>query len=255
MTDITHGFRDIDSQANPDHFASYLGDLSDRLAGQKEEAIGILRPSPGAKLLDVGCGPGHDVQRVAELVGSSGLAVGVDRSRAMIDAARRASIRGSSARFTVGDAHTLPFPNDSFDGARADRTLQHVDNPPAVLKEMLRVVRPRGRIVVTEPDWGSLMLQTSNPAAELQVVEQLRDLKSRHGRIGRELLGHFVQLGLCEIVILPFTLVIHRLDTAATVLRLADVASQELLDELAQRDDAGTFFAAVTGFTVGGVVP
>ena len=159
-----------------------------------------------------------------------------------------------NAEFVVGDAQGLPFPNDHFDGARADRTLQHVDDPRAALKEMLRVVRPGGRIVVTEPDWGSLVIDTSDATAELELVRRLRDEKTRNGRIGRELVGHLVQLHLSEIVVHPFTLVLRRFEVAASILRLPDVAPRDVLDEMARRDEAGTFFAAVTGFTVGGVV-
>ena len=182
MTDIAVGFRDIDHQADDDAFKTYLAEVADRLADQKEDSINVLLPRPGEKLLDVGCGLGRDVQRLAHIVGPSGQAVGLDRSEAMIDAAGKTIIGSANVAYAVGDTHALPFPDDWFDGARADRTLQHVDNPAAVLKEMLRVVRPGGRIAVTEPDWGSLIIDTSDPAAELHLVVQLRDRKTRNGK-------------------------------------------------------------------------
>ena len=253
MADIAMGFRDVDRQTDRAQFESYLREVGDRLADQKEESLRALQPFPSAKLLDVGCGLGGDVRRLADLIGPSGRAVGVDRSRAMVDSARRENTTVRNADFMVGDAHGLPFPDNQFDGARADRTLQHVDDPRAVLKEMLRVVRPGGRIVVSEPDWGSLVIDTSDPTTELEIVRRLRDEKTRNGRIGRELVGHLVQLGLSEIFVRPFTLALRRFELAATILRLQDVASPNVLDEMARRDEAGTFFAAVTGFTDGGV--
>jgi len=65
------------------------------------------------------------------------------------------SAKRLAAEVVVADAHSLPFPSESFDGAWADRTFQHLADPLAALRELVRVVRPGGRIVIADPDYGT----------------------------------------------------------------------------------------------------
>lgn len=99
----------------------------------------------GAIILDIGCGIGTVVQALA-VRGFD--AHGIDPCAPAIEQARR----GEGA-FYVGDALTLPFDTASFDVVGAFTVLEHVEQPEVVLREMIRVLRPGGRIVVACPNF------------------------------------------------------------------------------------------------------
>jgi ubiquinone/menaquinone biosynthesis C-methylase UbiE len=153
----------------------------------KAQTFELLDLRPDSRVLDVGCGTGDDVLTLATLVGPGGRAVGVDSSATMIDeASRRAAAAHSSAEFSLGDARSLDFPDASFDGCRAERILQHMDAPEQVVRELARVVRPGGCIVLVEPDYGTLSLTGADESITRRIVNVRRE-HFRSGSIGREL--------------------------------------------------------------------
>jgi ubiquinone/menaquinone biosynthesis C-methylase UbiE len=150
---IFESFGDVDAAEIPESFARLLHEMAvvPAVAGLKARSYEILALEPGGRVLDVGCGEGTDVERLAELVGPAGEAVGVDSSERLIAAARKKR-RG---RFVAGRATELPFPDDAFDACRADRVLQHLAEPQRAVGEMARVVRP-GRNVAVSEMWFSI---------------------------------------------------------------------------------------------------
>ena len=106
----------------------------------------------GAKLLEVGCGPG-DVLEELMLAKSASEAVGVDPSPVMVEKAnaRHAGIEGLS--FAVGDGRELSFADASFDLVLFHTTLVHVPRADAALAEAFRVLKPGGRLVIFEGDY------------------------------------------------------------------------------------------------------
>jgi ubiquinone/menaquinone biosynthesis C-methylase UbiE len=253
-SDIARGFRDVDAEADPRAFRDYLERVSRQLAAEKAASHRLLEPSPGRRLLDVGCGTGGDVRALADLVAPTGLVVGVDGSDTLVREARAVSA-GPCAEFVAADAAALPFESGSFDGARVERTLQHVENPAAVLREMKRVVRPGGIIVAAEPDWGTLTVDGADAATTEAVCDTLRRHHIRNGWIGRQLAGHFARLGLEGIDVQPVTLVVRSFPIAADVFGLAQAGSDAWLAELRNSHAQGTFFASLTGFTVAARTP
>lgn len=118
----------------------------------------------GATAIDVGSGTGHDVQLLAELVGPSGRAVGVEPNPRMRElAAERAAEAGSSAVFVDGDAQDLPFDDASIDVVRCERVFQHLDEPVRAAAEVARVLRPAGRAAIIDSDWGSAIMHPGDP--------------------------------------------------------------------------------------------
>src|SRR5262249_16631528 len=138
------GFRAVDRSGDPRAHVGYL-DTAGGLAwtrAYKRRTFALLAPRPGDRGLDLGCGTGDGVRALAALGAPGGRAVGVDASATMVAEARaRSAAAGAAAEFRVGDAHRLPFDDASFDGCRADRTLQHVEDPPRALGELVRVAR------------------------------------------------------------------------------------------------------------------
>ena len=97
--------------------------------------------SPGASVLDVGCGPGHLTRRLAAL----GFDVtGIDLDPAMIE---RAAARGGG-RYLAADAASLPFEDDAFDLVVSTLSMHHWADAHAGIAEIGRVVRPAGRLLV-----------------------------------------------------------------------------------------------------------
>jgi ubiquinone/menaquinone biosynthesis C-methylase UbiE len=110
--------------------------------------------APGERVLDVACGTGLVALAAAEAVGPDGRVVGVDLSGRMVDAARqRAHARGAAhARFARMDAERLDLPDAAFDVALCALGLMYVPDPAQALREMRRVLRPGGRVVLAV--WG-----------------------------------------------------------------------------------------------------
>lgn len=105
-----------------------------------------LKPSrPGARVLDVGCGAGQVVGRLKE---AGFEAFGVDVSEPNIERARR-----FSERCQMYDGRHLPFPDGHFTCAGALNVLEHVEEPEAFIPELVRVVEPGGRVVISSPNF------------------------------------------------------------------------------------------------------
>jgi ubiquinone/menaquinone biosynthesis C-methylase UbiE len=130
----------------------------DMVAGSSEKKyrdIGLekLDAQPGEHILEIGYGTGHCVLALATAVTESGRVCGVDISEGMNQIAEeRIEDAGLSDRvdLQVGDASSLPFPPESFDGVFMSFTLELFDTPeiPQVLQQCYEVLRPGGRIAV-----------------------------------------------------------------------------------------------------------
>ncbi|RPF36918.1 class I SAM-dependent methyltransferase [Streptomyces sp. TLI_185] len=108
----------------------------------------------GDRVLDVGCGTGYLSRRMADRVGPDGKVTGVDPSAPVLEYARRKKPRPGSAPCTYreGIAESLDLADASFDTVVTSLMLHHLpeDLRPAALREMHRVVRPGGRLLVVE---------------------------------------------------------------------------------------------------------
>jgi len=122
-------------------------------------------------VLDVGCGAGAAVRAAAGLVER---AVGVDRSQAMVDIARRRSRRFDNVEFEVGGAEELPFPDGSFDRVWNIHAFHHWEDQSLGITEALRVLRPGGLFLIVESDTKGK--HGLNKDRALAVADRLRSL-------------------------------------------------------------------------------
>lgn len=110
---------------------------------------------PGARVLDLGCGPGTGTLRLAGRLRPDVEVVGVDISAPMLAAARRHAARtprtGAVVRFEQADGETLPFDTDSFDAVVGHSVLYLVPRPERALREARRVCHPDGIVAFMEP--------------------------------------------------------------------------------------------------------
>lgn len=106
----------------------------------------VIKSSRG-RLLDLGCGAGDYLEAVSFYRPEWQL-YGLDWSRQAIDEAKKRKIK---ARFIIGDVQRLPFANNRFDMVLSVDLLEHVDSPEQVLKEIFRVLKPKGKLQLFVP--------------------------------------------------------------------------------------------------------
>lgn len=251
--------------------AAYLDAVKARLHHTKQRSYDFLKITPGATLLDVGCGPGTDTLALARLVGEDGRVTGVDSDPDMVAAANeRARADGLADRVThrVADATALPFPDNSFDACWSERLFQHLPDSSAALAEMVRVAKPGGRIVVVDTDWGTASVDTAEPDIERRLNQFRIDRLVRNGYSGRQLNRLFRQANLLDVIVEPRVVdvpnlallrLIGNLDELEAEARAANVVTTEELERwragLEQAEQTGTLFACATMVLTAGRKP
>ena len=187
----------------------------------------------------------------------------VDSSDAMLAESRRRS-QGSSlpVRFERGDALHLDFADDSFDGCRCDRTFMHLEDPRKALREMVRVTRPGGRVVVYEVDFETVVIDAPDRPTARKVVNAWCD-GFRDGWLGRRIPGLFRDAGLLDVVVSAETLQLTyglaapmvgsaTVDRAVAAGTLTPTEAEGWLRRLGATVEAGRLFCTLTGFLVAG---
>lgn len=152
--------------ATPDD-PSTVQQATDRLTDMMGER---LRVAPGQRVLDVGCGLGEPAIRLARNLGVE--VVGIATSpKLVVEATTRAQAAGVAGRvaFEVADAVELPYGEAEFDAVLAIESIVHMPDRAAVFGQIARVLRPGGRLVLTD------CVETREPTEhEREVVESYR---------------------------------------------------------------------------------
>lgn len=196
------GFHRVDEQPDP----SYLIRGMEQTAGfpavvelrARERAH--LAPRPGDALLDVGCGIGDVARSVAAAVAPNGRVVGIDASESMLAVARqRAAADGLQATFRAGDAMALDEPDESFDLCRSERVLQWLPDLTAAVGEMVRVLRPGGRLSLIDTDWRTFTVDLPDLELPLALSAALVREKGEPRTAGARLLNLCRDAGLVDL--------------------------------------------------------
>lgn len=145
--------------------------------------VGFSGAGPGDRVLDVACGPGLVVCAFARVAQE---ATGIDITPAMIEQAREhaARLELTNVQWRLGEIPPLPWPDDAFDIVVSRYAFHHLEDPLAVLREMLRVCSPGGRVVVCDLALAPEKVDAFNAMDRLRdpshvrafTLEQLREL-------------------------------------------------------------------------------
>jgi SAM-dependent methyltransferase len=171
------GFDAVETSADP---GAYVTWMSQQRQFGPDSGIAALRLTANDRVLDLGCGPGADTKVLRE---HTEHVIALDLSPSMIG---KASGDTPDASFLAADGQALPFPNNTFDAVWMRLVLIHTPEPAATMREIARVLKPGGRVVLTEPDQGSHLVATPHNDIFERVRAQRRTT-FRHPTIGRDL--------------------------------------------------------------------
>lgn len=266
---LATGFAGVDATKDTEAYKHCLALLDSLPYFQryKQRSYQLLALAPGLSLLEVGCGLGDDLFRMAQRLGPNGIVVGLDASAVML---REASSRAPAhVRVNLGqaDARQLPFKQSSFDRCRVDRTLQHIQNPQESIQEMVGILKPGGLLLAYDNDWGTFSVSGSDREAT-QIIETLWENSFTNPWIGRNLKRYFLEAGLAEVMVEPSVSVIEDFDLADQVYNLRETVRRAVdsgrlpastgegcLAELQAQSRSGAFLCTLTAFTVTGMKP
>jgi arsenite methyltransferase len=102
----------------------------------------------GSHVLDIGCGAGFDLFMASRMAGDNGRVVGVELSKEMAERARAnlSTLLAATCDVMEYASEDLPFPNDTFDVVLSNAVINLVPNKPRIFVEILRVLKPGGRL-------------------------------------------------------------------------------------------------------------
>lgn len=243
----------------------YVLDVQDRLPGVqrlRDWILQALAPQPGERAVDVGCGTGSEVRRLATLVTPGGEAIGVDPDDGMRREALRRCADVPGASIVAGEAEALPFDDGSIEVLRCERVFQHLGDPEAAAREFARVLAPGGRVVVADSDWGSAVQSMGDPDV-VRRIQQSTLSRMANPFAGRYLRGQLHRAGLvvepdiaASAVIMPDE-VMRRQElirmAVAAALEDGSITAAEAAEhsrEIQRSLDEGEAFLAVTQFAV-----
>lgn len=163
--------------------------------------------APGARALEIGCGPEGALLLLAERVGPSGAVVGLDVSPRSVALARALMRERGLAGVEVieGDARATALPRASFDLVHARLVLINVPRPEEIVNEMIALARPGGVVACHEADYGTYRCDPPHPS-----WDRLLDVFESHSRdrgvdplLGRRLYSALCAAGLVDVRVRP----------------------------------------------------
>lgn len=186
-----------------DQFTQQAVPFSNAPSIASEEALRVLVEASGATaddtVLDVACGPGLVVRAFAAVVRR---ATGIDVTPAMLDRARDLTAGLSNAAFDHGDVTRLPYADGAFSIVVSRLAFHHFQDPLAVLREMRRVCRRGGRVVVAD----LTASDDTKQADAFHAMEIVRDPSHARALTFDELLALFAKAGFGEPAVTRFDL-------------------------------------------------
>lgn len=197
------------------HSAAYLGEH--RNFWWNRDFLELMAKRWGLKdcktVLDVGCGTGHWGRALSVFLPKQAKIYGIDRESEWVTLAKEFS-KDSKDRFeySVSVAEKIPFPDNTFDLVTCQTLLLHVDDAKKVIKEMIRVLKPNGLLMVAEPNNAVCELLYDTVSADEKIEDIVKTvefhllcergqqkLKEGFGSVGDLIPSYFHDNGLKDI--------------------------------------------------------
>jgi ubiquinone/menaquinone biosynthesis C-methylase UbiE len=230
--------------------------------------LDLLGIAPGERVLEVGCGSGVVLRDLARRVAPHGRAVGLDPSPGLLAVARELADQaglGGLVELREGDVRALPFEDGAFDAILAVTALVHVPEVERAIPELVRTVRPGGRVGVFDRDNDSYIISHPDRALTRRIVAAGAEHTSVNPWIGRQLPSLFNAAGLRDVRVRAFASLeqdpagfyatnggLRWADIAVQVGAISDAERRRWLDQLREVQAAGGFVAGLTHLFVWG---
>jgi ubiquinone/menaquinone biosynthesis C-methylase UbiE len=270
----TNVWSDI-SNLSPSQGAEIFNFLEDRSNRQDQREVNqflcqVLDPQPGEKWLEAGCGSGVLCRMMASSRAHPCSVTGLDSAFEMLKSAQTVAMRASldcRPVFINARVQQIPYPESCFDHALAARLLLHVPLPDHVLSEILRVIRPGGRLVLMDWDLGTLMVDHSQRELSRRILDWRCDHHGGDNWSGRQLRRLALEAGLQQVKVVPYVSQVYEDETslARTLWRAAELCLENgvidqpeystWVEELKERLAQKHFFASIIYFIVQGCKP
>lgn len=268
MVLVSESFREASAIKPVSDLAACLDSINGLACFQryKEATWEHLNIGSGSRILDVGCGVGYDLIGIAERCPDA-VVTGVDVSSAMVELARQRVNPFPNIHLAAANGAVLPFADQTFDGARIDRSLQHAERPDQIIDEMTRVTRSGGVVLAAEPDWGTFILYNGDRETSDRLAREWAN-SIRNPAIGRTLQSLFVASGMAKPRVRAHPLLLTDSSSADAVYDLDRLLShcvaRNVISAVAAREwrarseraaEEGCFFSYLCVVEVSGNVP
>lgn len=224
--------------------AGYLQLIAETFTYQSA-LLDILDPQAGEIIVDIGCGPAHTLGRIAQNPGVR--TIGVDVSHELLVQARA----GTSSMFVQSDAEQLGLRSGFASAVIAERALQWIKNPLVAMREMRRILKDSGRVVIAEVDWPNVKVDHPDQDATRRIVVP-EHISMPHPRIAARLPELFRSAGfrpeqqvvIMDVFSAPVGRRLLRLDAIAdNALEIGAIEPEEKQPWLERFDAPGEKFA------------
>jgi ubiquinone/menaquinone biosynthesis C-methylase UbiE len=227
-----------------------------------------LGASSGERILDVGCGPGFYLAELLDVVGPNGSLVGVDGNDGMLAVAAGRTAGHANVAFERADVCALPCADAAFDAALCVQVLEYVADPTAALREMHRVLRPGGRLVVADIDWTTVSWHATD-GERMRRVLTVWDEHLAHPALPRTLGARMRSVGFGDVRMEGHVFAADRLDPqtyagasipliAGFVADRSGVTKDEVAAwqaDLRKLDERGEYFVSCVQFIFSAIKP
>ncbi|HST81425.1 MAG TPA: methyltransferase domain-containing protein [Kineosporiaceae bacterium] len=238
----------------------------------RAELVRATGLGPGGTALEVGCGTGVLLSELARVVGPGGRALGVEPQpvlAGLADARIRTEQLTATTAVLVGRGERLPVPSATADACVAQTVLVHLPGPvlAATLAEMVRTVRPGGRVVSVDQDGDTWTIDHPDRELTRRIIRFNSDQRYADGWTGRRLVRLFRAAGLTdvEIRVLPhvdtepgsylFGMALRLAESAQEVGVLTADEHRRWVDQLTEQAADVGFFASINNYCCAGRRP